>query len=104
MSRRWHQTNSRSDAFRQILSERDDGLCWWCSKPLDWRDAHLDHVIPLSFGGASIPSNLQLLHPRCNVLKGRRLIAIGPERRGQLDATRHLPDPRFQNYSEEEAS
>ncbi|NKT05174.1 hypothetical protein GS485_11095 [Rhodococcus hoagii] len=36
------------------------------------KSASLDHVIPLSCGGAHDPSNVALAHLACNVAKGDR--------------------------------
>jgi 5-methylcytosine-specific restriction endonuclease McrA len=32
----------------------------------------VDHVLPLSRGGSNGPENLQLLCPKCNLVKGSR--------------------------------
>lgn len=47
--------------------------CALCRQPIqDWQDAHLDHRVPFSQGGASSQSNAQLLHKHCNLSKGAR--------------------------------
>lgn len=61
------------------IAERDGWKCGICGKhvresltyphPLS---KSLDHVIPLSRGGAHSPENAQLAHLRCNVRKGNR--------------------------------
>lgn len=33
---------------------------------------HVDHVVPLSRGGAHVEGNLQLTHAVCNLKKGAR--------------------------------
>lgn len=43
---------------------RDNGRCVYCGEQ---KDLHLDHIIPLSKGGASIAENLQILCQKCNL-------------------------------------
>lgn len=47
------------------------GKCAGCRKKLNG-SYHVDHIIPVSRGGANYPSNLQLLCPSCNLTKGRK--------------------------------
>lgn len=54
---------------RQVVFERDGGVCQLCRLPVDADDWHLDHVIPLSRGGLHCYSNVQVAHPRCNMVK-----------------------------------
>lgn len=65
---------SNSDVF-----ERDGWLCGLCDEPVspdavypDPFSPSLDHVVPLSRGGAHSLENSQLAHLRCNVRKGAR--------------------------------
>lgn len=58
----------------QVVYERDRGVCGICRgvvKP----DSHweIDHVIPLSKGGAHSYANVQLAHRSCNRAKGAAL-------------------------------
>lgn len=39
----------------------------------------LDHVVPLSQGGAHDPANVQLAHLTCNVRKGAQLVERGEQ-------------------------
>ena len=57
---------------RQRVFERDAGVCGICSLPVDPKNFHLDHVVPLSRGGGHTYLNLQVAHPRCNLEKGSR--------------------------------
>lgn len=61
------------------IAERDSWFCGLCKLPVDATLAYpdpmsksLDHIVPLSKGGAHDPSNAQLAHLRCNVSKGNR--------------------------------
>ena len=62
------------------IFERDGWTCGICLEPVEarlaWPDpmsASLDHVIPLSVGGAHTPENVQCAHLVCNTRKGARL-------------------------------
>lgn len=63
--------------IRTTIFERDGWRCQLCHRKvnpkLTWPDggsATLDHIIPVSAGGAHEPVNLQLAHARCNTLRG----------------------------------
>lgn len=51
---------------------RDRGVCGLCGEVADSADWHLDHVIPLAAGGEHSYANVQVSHPRCNLVKGPR--------------------------------
>jgi 5-methylcytosine-specific restriction endonuclease McrA len=60
--------------------ERDEWVCHLCGKLIerwrrgnDWMRATLDHVIPLSKGGAHTYDNVRAAHWRCNMIKGDQL-------------------------------
>lgn len=71
------------------LFQRDDGVCHICGKPCDWEDYReesgafiagndypsIDHVIPLSRGGAHEWSNVRLAHFICNSIKSDSIAA-----------------------------
>lgn len=44
------------------------GMCPCCGEPLG-DDYHLDHIMPLSLGGANRDDNIQLLRAKCNNYK-----------------------------------
>lgn len=50
-----------------------------CNVILDWRDIHVDHVMPHSKGGATTIENGRLLCSKCNLAKGAKL----PKMQGQ---------------------
>lgn len=59
--------------------ERDGWVCQLCGAPVDPSlrapsplSASLDHIVPLSRGGAHSRANTQLAHLLCNVKKGNR--------------------------------
>lgn len=62
------------------IAARDEFRCGICSGEVDMtlrvpnRQAPtIDHVIPISAGGADIPENVQLAHFACNSRKGARV-------------------------------
>jgi len=82
-----HTMDLREKAFHKTtLYAHQNGQCHYCSKPLVIRDMTLDHMTPLSRGGADHVSNLCGACYPCNNDKGsmtaeeftaRRLNAIG---------------------------
>lgn len=64
------------------LLARDGYKCGICGDSVDADAAYpdpfsksIDHIVPLSRGGAHSPENCQLAHLRCNVSKGAKLAA-----------------------------
>lgn len=74
------EVNAESVSFSAVaVFERDGWICQLCRREVDfqlrWPDpemATIDHVRPLSRGGAHVESNAQLAHLRCNLAKGAR--------------------------------
>lgn len=61
-----------------LIAERDHYQCGICSGPVnmsaeDNLGPSIDHVIPVSAGGSSLATNLQLTHRGCNNAKRDRL-------------------------------
>ncbi len=54
---------------RQAIITRDKGICGICGKKVPPKQIVLDHILPLSKGGAHAPYNLQVAHSRCNSIK-----------------------------------
>lgn len=57
-----------SAGIREKLFISQKGLCACCGELLGTK-YHLDHIIPLSKGGRNSDDNVQLLTPRCNLMK-----------------------------------
>lgn len=55
------------DDLRQFIWTRDEGRCRHCGSP---HELQLDHIIPVSMGGATSAENLELLCGPCNRRKG----------------------------------
>jgi len=52
---------------RSYIYERDGGICHICRKKAPRRGFHLDHLVPLSKGGAHTHDNLAVAHANCNL-------------------------------------
>lgn len=68
-----------TNALRKRIKERDNYTCQICGASAHEHDLlllEIDHIIPISKGGTTKPSNLQTLCWRCNRLKSDRIIRI----------------------------
>ena len=68
-----YQRPTRERVPQAMISEvwrRDQGRCVRCESG---KDLHVDHIVPVSKGGAAIVRNLQLLCESCNLSKGDRI-------------------------------
>jgi len=64
---------------RVAIYERDQWICLLCDKPInrelrypDPMRASMDHVVPVSMGGAHSAENLQAAHHLCNISAGNK--------------------------------
>ena len=57
---------------RLKILKRDNFKCKLCGRGSDETTLHIDHVVPLSKGGSSKTSNLQVLCRECNQGKGAK--------------------------------
>ena len=77
------------DAFKRqakLLQEP----CHICGLPINYElkfphpwSGVIDHIVPISLGGNSMPDNLAAAHNRCNRRKGER-IRLSPKERSEL--------------------
>jgi HNH endonuclease len=56
----------------RILYERDNGICGICGNHVSLTDASVDHIVPLSKGGAHSYDNTQISHLSCNQSKNNK--------------------------------
>lgn len=65
-----------SARLRFEILERDGFRCRLCgaSPAADGATLHVDHIVPITAGGTSVPDNLQALCRECNLGKGGRRI------------------------------
>lgn len=62
----------RREILRAYIIERDRSICHLCGKKVEPGEIHLDHVIPLSLGGAHDETNIRVSHAFCNLSKHAR--------------------------------
>lgn len=69
-----------------VLFRRDSGVCHICGKQCDWNDytetgtafiagnlyPSVDHIVPVSLGGADAWGNVMLAHRICNSVRGNK--------------------------------
>ncbi len=55
------------------LFKRDTGTCAACNDWVKPRYASIDHIHPLSRGGAHTWANVQLMHLKCNLRKSNKI-------------------------------
>lgn len=86
--RRAAQRGAVATVYRRRIFERDQWTCQLCGRKVK-RDAvaphplspTIDHIVPLSEGGAHEPANVQCAHFKCNVDKGARVAGAGEQLR-----------------------
>lgn len=68
------------------IFKRDKWICHLCGEKVDPQytgnhpmAASIDHLIPISLGGADAPYNVKLAHRKCNMAKGNRSYENKPE-------------------------
>lgn len=68
--------NSHEPYAETYIYERDGWICGICGRKINKRlkrpnllSKSIDHIIPLSKGGADAPTNVQAAHLRCNMIK-----------------------------------
>lgn len=59
----------------RMLVERDR-VCYLCQRPNRAATNSLDHVTPLAHGGLHVIQNMRVVHLRCNIRKGARLVLL----------------------------
>ena len=58
--------------LREKIIERDRAICQICQKRCERAEIEIDHIQPVSKGGKTIPSNLQVLCVTCNRKKSNK--------------------------------
>ena len=54
---------------RRIIYQKANGRCQLCGRKIEYEDMTLDHIVPLSLGGADEMDNLQCTDFACNTFK-----------------------------------
>lgn len=75
-SKKYHAKNQRklmTPTLRDTIKKRDNYTCQICGKTMyDEVGLHIDHIQPISKGGKTIMSNLQVLCSKCNGRKSNK--------------------------------
>ncbi len=61
-----------SDVTRRRVLRRDGHRCVYCQTDVDPLLAHIDHVLPVAYGGQSVVDNLVVACKACNMDKWAR--------------------------------
>ena len=68
------ERSKMTDSLRYDILKRDNFRCQLCgSSAQDGVKLHVDHIIPVSKGGKTVPSNLRTLCDRCNLGKSDKI-------------------------------
>jgi HNH endonuclease len=69
-----------SNTLRQLVNDRADGYCEYCSSSGDFalESMEIEHIMPVSQGGATIAENLALACHGCNNYKQARVAGFDP--------------------------
>ena len=59
---------------RDYIYKRDQGTCSLCGRKVRKQDMSIDHIVPLSLGGAHCLTNVTLVHLQCNTRKRTRAL------------------------------
>lgn len=82
---KYYSDNQRSlmtRELREYIKQRDNYTCQICGKYMpDEVGLQIDHIIPVSKGGKTVPSNLQVLCSKCNGNKSDKVGSIERKRR-----------------------
>lgn len=82
---KYYSDNQRSlmtRELREYIKQRDNYTCQICGKYMpDEVGLQIDHIIPVSKGGKTVPSNLQVLCSKCNGNKSNKIGSIKEEKR-----------------------
>lgn len=69
-----NQRKLMTPELRQMIKERDNYTCQLCNKYMpDEVGLEIDHIIPVSEGGKTVPDNLQVLCSKCNRRKSNKI-------------------------------
>jgi HNH endonuclease domain protein len=70
----FNQRSLMTVELRNRIIERDQGFCQICGKKCQRSEIEIDHIIPVSKGGKTTLSNLQVLCSKCNRKKSNKIL------------------------------
>ena len=98
-SQRADQRKALSKELKDFIKNRDNYTCQICGKYMpDEVGLEIDHIIPVSKGGKSIPDNLRVLCSKCNRKKGNK-IEENIEKKNSNNSNSNLDKRSFLNLS-----
>ena len=62
-------SNDNNETYRQVIYQRDKGLCWICRELVPFEDYELGHLVDRCNGGNYDYANLVVMHKLCNSQK-----------------------------------
>lgn len=90
-----------SDSLRYDILKRDNFKCTICgASKNEGARLHVDHILPISKGGKSIPGNLRTLCERCNIGKSDKLEESIISDEIQNDGKSIIENPKLINKEE----
>lgn len=85
-------TKRKAIRFRKktikMLIEIQNDCCAYCDSPLE--DFHIDHVVPLAFGGSNNSDNLVLSCKYCNTKAGSKVFLSFSDKRDWILTSRKI--------------
>jgi hypothetical protein len=85
-------TKRKAIRFRKktikTLIEIQNDCCAYCDKPLE--NFHVDHIVPLAFGGSNNSGNLVLACKYCNLKAGSKVFQSFLDKRDWIRASRKI--------------
>lgn len=63
--------NARS--LKIALFRRDGNKCFWCTLPMKFHEATIDHIVPVSVRKDNSKKNLRLIHDTCRRERDRAI-------------------------------
>jgi ribosomal protein S27AE len=87
----WAAGNIRRYVGKRIIQElykMQEGYCAYCSTDISKVEYHVEHIIPISFGGSNKINNLALSCPRCNLIAGAKVFPSYMAKRNYIQSQR----------------
>jgi hypothetical protein len=84
--------------LQRLVAHRAGGRCEYCGLSQEGQEAqfHIDHVVPVASGGATVEANLALACVSCSLRKAARQRALDP----QTGTKAALFNPRVDSWRE----
>jgi hypothetical protein len=84
--------------LQRLVARRAGGRCEYCGLSQEGQEPrfHVDHVVPVARGGATVEENLALACVSCSLRKGARQHAVDP----QTGIEAALFNPRLDSWKE----